>query len=124
MGKGEVVWGLADLKLPLRVGEDVSNNYLLFWTSYDASAAHSYGLTSVRVVCANTLRLALSGKSAQILKVRHTKSGEQRLKEAHFALQTLDGHQDGGGETELPCPTKDDAGSHGGAAGPALPQDR
>src|SRR5215207_7021033 len=89
LGKGEVIWGLADLNLPLRVGDDVSKNYLLFWTSYDASAAHSYGLTSVRVVCQNTLRMALSGKSAQLLKVRHTKSGAQRLKEAHLALQTL-----------------------------------
>src|SRR5687768_13092357 len=53
--------------LPLRVGDDVSNSYLLFWMSYDASAAHSNGLTSVRVVCRNTLRMALSGKSAQLV---------------------------------------------------------
>jgi len=83
---GAVIWGLVDLQLPLRVGNDVSENYLLFFTSHDGSCAHTYGLTSVRVVCANTLRMAMSTKRANLLNVRHTKNAKERLEKAHQAL--------------------------------------
>lgn len=89
LGKGETVWGLADLNIPLKVGEDVSNNYLLFWTGYDGKSAHSYGLTSVRVVCQNTLRTALSNKTASLFKVRHTKAAHAQIEKAHVALNQI-----------------------------------
>ncbi|MGE0823071.1 MAG: DUF932 domain-containing protein [Candidatus Binatia bacterium] len=86
---GAIVWGLVDLQIPLRVGNDVSDNYLLFYTSHDGSCAHTYGLTSVRVVCANTLRMAMNQKRANLFNVRHTKNAKERLDKAHQALMML-----------------------------------
>ncbi|HRQ56415.1 MAG TPA: DUF932 domain-containing protein [Azoarcus taiwanensis] len=61
---GEVVWLLAKLPADIRVrGGDVLETYLLFTNSHDGSIAIDVRLTTVRVVCQNTLSLALHDKS-------------------------------------------------------------
>lgn len=61
---GEVVWLLAKLTSDIRVrGEDVVETYLLFSNSHDGSRAIDVRLTTVRVVCQNTLSLALGNAS-------------------------------------------------------------
>lgn len=52
---------------------DKINNYLLIHTSHDGSVAVQVSVTPVRVVCQNTLNLALSGVK-QSFKIRHTQS--------------------------------------------------
>jgi phage/plasmid-like protein (TIGR03299 family) len=70
---------------------DKIDNYLLINTSHDGSIAIQASITPVRVVCANTLNLALSsfkGKSGakQSFKIRHTQTAEGRIVVAREAL--------------------------------------
>jgi phage/plasmid-like protein (TIGR03299 family) len=70
---------------------DKVNNYLLINTSHDGSIAIQASITPVRVVCANTLNLALSavrGKKApkQTFKIRHTQTAEGKIAIAREAL--------------------------------------
>lgn len=64
---------------------DVISNYLMVSSSHDGSAAIQGTITPVRVVCQNTLNLALS-TAAQTYKSRHTEKAEDRLKFAREAL--------------------------------------
>ena len=61
LGNGEVVWLLAKLDRPMRIAnpQDVVEPYALFSNSHDGSLAFSISLTTIRVVCQNTLRMAL-----------------------------------------------------------------
>jgi len=70
---------------------DKIDNYLLINTSHDGSIAIQASITPVRVVCANTLNLALSsfkGKNAakQSFKIRHTSPAEGKIAVAREAL--------------------------------------
>lgn len=70
---------------------DKIDNYLLINTSHDGSIAIQASITPVRVVCANTLNLALSsfrGKKApkQTFKIRHTQTAEGKIAVAREAL--------------------------------------
>lgn len=86
LGKGETVWGLADLGLRLHVGGDETVPYLLFATSHDGSMSYQLRICATRVVCENTLSIALSESRAQF-KVRHTKSAGDRIADARQALE-------------------------------------
>ena len=89
LGKGEVVWALADLNLGFNIGDDRTDSFLLFYTSYDGSYKHTYRLTNTRVVCQNTLSAAISSKTAAQFAIRHTKNAMPRVIEAHKALGSL-----------------------------------
>lgn len=70
---------------------DKIDNYLLINTSHDGSIAIQASITPVRVVCANTLNLALSslgrGKDVkQTFKIRHTQTAEGKIAVAREAL--------------------------------------
>jgi phage/plasmid-like protein (TIGR03299 family) len=70
---------------------DKIDNYLLINTSHDGSIAIQASITPVRVVCANTLNLALSslkGKKGvkQTFKIRHTQTAEGKIAVAREAL--------------------------------------
>jgi phage/plasmid-like protein (TIGR03299 family) len=73
LGGGEVVWLLARLPESIQVrGDDVLEPYLLFTNSHDGSIAIDIRLTTVRVVCQNTLSLALrSPKKKQVFRRAH-----------------------------------------------------
>lgn len=87
LGAGEVVWGLADLNRSITVGgNDETKLYLLFATSHDASMSWTMRLTGTRVVCQNTLNVALSGKASAIFRVRHTKNAQDKIARAHEVL--------------------------------------
>ena len=89
LGKGETVWGLIDLNIALSVGADRSDNYLLFSTAHDGSKSHNYRMTSTRVVCQNTLGMALGRKAINQLTVRHTKNADNRIADMHTALEGI-----------------------------------
>lgn len=65
---------------------DVVDLYLLTYTSHNGSSNFVVAMTPVRVVCANTLRIAQGGMDP-VLKVRHSKSMADRLKAAKDALE-------------------------------------
>ena len=63
LGNGEVVWLLAKINNTLEIGSgDVVEPYALFANSHDGSMAFNIRLTTVRVVCRNTLALAFREK--------------------------------------------------------------
>lgn len=81
LGDGERVWVLAKLKKRIRiVADDVVDRYLLLSNSHSGKEAVTVKITPIRVVCRNTLFLALEdGRTA--LKVRHTRKMALRLEE-------------------------------------------
>ena len=89
LGKGEKVWGLADLKMNVTVGKESNPAYLAFATSYDGSLGHRFWLTWVRIVCQNTLNMALSAKSAASFSIRHTKFAQNRVDDAKLAIANI-----------------------------------
>lgn len=64
---------------------DKTVTYLLVHTSHDGSTALQANITPVRVVCQNTLNMAL-GSSKQSFKVRHTQTISGRMEEARRVL--------------------------------------
>lgn len=79
---GEVVWLLARLPQDITVqGQDVVEPYLLYTNSHDGSVAIDIRLTTIRVVCQNTLSLALSGTATGKIFRRSHASSYALLKE-------------------------------------------
>lgn len=66
-------------------------NYFLLWTGLDGSTPTEILLTPTRVVCNNTLSLAVKGAQRKI-SVRHTQSGHTRLAEAVRVLGSADNY--------------------------------
>lgn len=89
LGAGETVWGLADLGLSMHVGEDLHKAFLLFSTSHDGSMSYTFRTCDTRVVCNNTLNIALGEKTASKFKIRHTKNSGDEVIDAHEALNGL-----------------------------------
>jgi phage/plasmid-like protein (TIGR03299 family) len=92
---GRVVFGSIALQDSITLDPngraDKIDNYLLINTSHDGSVAIQASITPVRVVCANTLNLALTafkGKNAskQSFKIRHTQTAEGKIAVAREAL--------------------------------------
>lgn len=72
---------------------DVVKSYLLVYTSHDGSTAIAGGVTPVRVVCQNTLNVAV-GNIAQTFKMRHTKSIEDRMAAEAALWRQANGYMD------------------------------
>lgn len=88
LGLGEVVWGLADLNMGFETrGGDQHESYLLFVTSHDGSKPFMVRLTTTRVVCQNTLNLALSKKAQNAFRVKHTLNWKPRVENAMTILE-------------------------------------
>jgi phage/plasmid-like protein (TIGR03299 family) len=86
LGKGERIWLLAKLPSYIRInGEDIVEKYLLLTNAHDGTSAVRVKLTPIRVVCENTLTVALSG-AEQDVYIRHTSNAESKLKEAYQLL--------------------------------------
>lgn len=64
---------------------DTTRTYLLVHTSHDGSVSLQASITPVRVVCQNTLNLAL-GAVKQSFKLRHTQSVDGKIQVAREAL--------------------------------------
>jgi phage/plasmid-like protein (TIGR03299 family) len=82
LGNGERVWVLARVpQADFAIGDDQHMGYLLFETSHNGTKAATAKMTDVRVVCQNTLNMALSGGGTS-LRIRHTKSADDRFQSA------------------------------------------
>jgi phage/plasmid-like protein (TIGR03299 family) len=85
---GEVVWLLARLPEDIRVGgNDVVETYLLYSNSHDGSQPIDIRLTTVSVVCRNTLSFALNRKSARAFRWRHRDNPSVVERRARVFLQ-------------------------------------
>lgn len=76
---GRKIWALAKTGQSSTLkGNDVSNAYVLLATACDGTLATTAQFTSVRVVCNNTLAVAL-GASSGAVKVRHSTSFDAQV---------------------------------------------
>ena len=89
LGDFRVVWGLADIRATIRVGDDEVKQFLFGITSFDGSMSTQFGQTNIRMVCENTIKQALSQKTASTLKIRHTSKSHRRLNDAREALTII-----------------------------------
>ena len=82
---GKKFWALAKTgQTSALKGNDVSNGYILLATACDGTLATTAQFTSIRVVCNNTLAIALKGQSssAGVVKVPHsTKFDAEKIKQ-------------------------------------------
>ncbi|MDC5320696.1 DUF932 domain-containing protein [Acinetobacter baumannii] len=82
---GKKFWALAKTGQSTALkGKDVSNGYILLATACDGTLATTAQFTSIRVVCNNTLAIALKGQnsSAGVVKVPHsTKFDADKIKQ-------------------------------------------
>ena len=100
---GRVVFGSLALERetildPSGVADKVKT-YLLINTSHDGSIAIQASITPVRVVCANTLNLALGGKKKkngvkQSFKIRHTQTANGKVQIARETLGLANAYMD------------------------------
>lgn len=85
LGDGQRVWVLAKLPGEIRVvGDDVSHKYLLLANGHDGNTAVQMKFTPVRVVCKNTLSLALD--TGPTVSVHHGWNFVGRMEDAKKAL--------------------------------------
>lgn len=95
---GRVIWMLAKLPGEIRVvGDDIAEKFILLSNSHDGTAAVRIGLTPIRVICKNTLSLALRGMEGQGLVIRHYRDVAARVKEAHRLLGIVNTAMDNAG---------------------------
>ena len=82
---GKKFWALARTGQSTALkGKDVSNGYILLATACDGTLATTAQFTNIRVVCNNTLAIALRGQSssAGVVKVPHsTKFDAEKVKQ-------------------------------------------
>jgi phage/plasmid-like protein (TIGR03299 family) len=83
---GERVFITAKLPGYIKVGrDDLIEKYLFLTTSHDGFGSITAAFTPVRVVCNNTLHAALNNMT-NCVKIRHTQSAQERLKQAHKVM--------------------------------------
>ena len=93
LGDGEVVWLLAKLPKTFEpIAGDKVEQYCLLYQSHNGTAPCSVMFTPIRVVCQNTLNMALGKGSTQIVKIRHTVNAEDRLEEAGRIMKEMNAY--------------------------------
>jgi phage/plasmid-like protein (TIGR03299 family) len=82
---GKIVWILCEMPGVINVrtvhGDDITKKYVLISSSHDGTRAMQAMFTAIRVVCMNTLSAARR-EATNIVTIHHTKSAQDRLKEA------------------------------------------
>jgi len=87
LGGGARVWILAKLPGDLKLSNsEVLQKYILLCNSHDGSLAVTMKPTAIRVVCENTMSIALNGDTAKIFRAIHTTNVMQRVNQAREAL--------------------------------------
>ncbi len=86
LGKGERIFITAKLPEYIKVGRnDLIEQFLFLTTSHDGFGSITASFTPIRICCQNTLNAALKNQ-INAVKIRHTASAYDRLKQAHKLL--------------------------------------
>ena len=83
--EGRVIWLLAKLPNKYEILGDAVDPYIVFTNTHDGSGAVRVAMTPIRVVCNNTLNMALAG-AKRTWSARHTGNIDNKLDQA---LETL-----------------------------------
>ena len=83
--EGKIIWLLAKLPNKYEILGDKIDPYVVFTNTHDGSGAVKIAMTPVRVVCQNTLNMAL-GSAKRIWSARHTGSIQGKLDDAMMTL--------------------------------------
>lgn len=81
LGRGEKIWVMARVPgADIRIAgtDDISRTYLLVATGHTANLSYTAKLCTERVVCENTLTVAL-GQDGALCRIRHTSGAADRL---------------------------------------------
>jgi len=89
---GKRIWLLAKMPTKSIVGDDVEP-YMFFSNSHDGTGAIKVGLTNIRVVCQNTLSLALNTAKRQ-WSTKHVGDMQSKLEEAKYCLMMAKEYMD------------------------------
>ncbi len=82
LGNGERIFITAKLPSYIRVGQDdLLEQYLFLTLSHDGKTSITAAFTPIRIVCNNTLNIALNNCS-NMIKIRHLPNAHEQLKEA------------------------------------------
>ena len=94
---GRIVYGSLSIPRTMVLDPNGANDetklYLIVWTSHDGSVAVQSAITPVRVMCQNTLNLAMR-KAKQSFKIRHTQTVDGKILAAREALGLTLGYMD------------------------------
>ena len=90
---GRKVWLLARLPHEYIISEERISPYLVFSNAHDGSGAVRVALTPIRVVCNNTLNLALS-TAKRSWSMMHTGNVQEKLEEAKDTLFRAETYMD------------------------------
>lgn len=86
LGKGERIWILAKLPGVVKVTkEDVTEKFLLLTNRHDGGGAVTIMFTPIRVVCQNTLNIAI-GADTNRVALRHTTNIGKKVRDAQDQL--------------------------------------
>jgi phage/plasmid-like protein (TIGR03299 family) len=89
LGNGETVFITCKLRQELIINKDLIDQYLLITMSHDGSSSITVMFTPTRVVCNNTLSVALRGNRNKVT-IRHTQNAKSKLEEAKKVLGIVD----------------------------------
>lgn len=89
---GRKVWILAKInREPITVTKnDIVNKYILLSMGHDGLNAVKAGFTPIRVVCANTLRMAEENHNSHFFSLRHSKQVNSALDEVKQTINAAD----------------------------------
>ncbi len=87
LGKGEKIFVTAKMPNYIRIAgtDDITEVYVILTSSHDGSGAVIAAITPIRIVCANTLKMALSQTISKV-SIRHTTNADAKLAQAHKLL--------------------------------------
>ncbi len=90
---GKIIWLLAKMPEDVTILGDTVTPYMVFTNTHDGSGSVKVAMTPIRVICQNTLNLAIK-KADRIWTARHTGSIEYRLQDASETLQLANKYMD------------------------------
>jgi phage/plasmid-like protein (TIGR03299 family) len=85
---GKIITAVADFLPGLEVAGDKHEAYLFCTTSFDGTRATTMGGTTVRIVCANTLRMAMDSKETKRIVMKHRSAIEGRASQLIQQIET------------------------------------
>ena len=95
---GQRIWILAKLPHDIVIkGDDVAERYLLLSNSHDGESSVQVKFTPIRVVCQNTLTMALS--EGRTIRVAHNRDVTKELQNARRIMGMIDQRYEEIGET-------------------------